>query len=379
MQKLKIALILDDSLDSTDGVQQYILNLGQWLGNQGHEIHYLVGKTSRTDLPNIHSLGYNIPVSFNQNRMSVPLPTSRKTIRQLLRKERFDIIHVQMPYSPFLAGRIVQEAPRSTAIVGTFHVAPYGWHVSVANALLGKIVCNSLKHFDQVISVSPIAQSFAKKTHGIDSTVIPNTINLQPFNQAKQQKELKSRFTIMFLGRLVERKGAQHFLKAIFNLKQSGDLPANCSVLVCGKGPLSVGLQEYVSQHGLDEVVKFTGYVSEEEKPSYLASADILAYPSTGGESFGIVLLEGMAAGRGVVLGGDNPGYRSVMHDRPQQLFNPSKEDQFAAIMRLYIKDENLRSQARKWQKQYVQNFDLPQVGHKILKIYQQALHSHKA
>ena len=71
---MKIGLVFDDSLDSTDGVAQYVLALGDWLDDQGHEVHYLVGETHRTDLPNLHSLSRNVRVTFNGNKLGMPLP-----------------------------------------------------------------------------------------------------------------------------------------------------------------------------------------------------------------------------------------------------------------------------------------------------------------
>ncbi len=375
MQKLKIGFVLDDSLDSTDGVQQYVINVSQWLIAHGHEIHYLVGKTERTDLPNIHSLSHNVKVSFNQNRMSVPLPSSRIAIKKLLRREKFDVLHIQMPYSPFLAGRIIKAAPKKTAVVGTFHVAPYGSLVYFANRLLGKLVKPSLKRFDELISVSALAQDFAKKTFGIDSQVIPNTIELKPFFESKPIEKYGDSFNIMFFGRLVERKGCQHFLKAIYELKRTGSLPAKAKVIICGKGPMLIQLQEYVSQHGLEQITEFAGYISEDDKPSYLASADVLVYPSTGGESFGIVLLEGMAASRGAVLAGNNPGYMGVMGDQIVQTFNPNSEEDFAAKLREFISSPKKRQEAVEWQQTYVKRYSPDIVCKQITKVYSAALH----
>lgn len=104
---MKIGFVLDDSLDKTDGVQQYIITLGSWLAKQGHNVHYLVGETHRDDIPNIHSLSKNIAVRFNKNRMSMPLKADKSKIVKLLNDEQFDIIHVQMPYSPLMAGFVV--------------------------------------------------------------------------------------------------------------------------------------------------------------------------------------------------------------------------------------------------------------------------------
>src|SRR5882757_817798 len=69
--RLKIGFVLDDSLDKADGVQQYVLAMGGWLSGQGHDVHYLVSTTTRNDVANVHSLGKNIAVRFNGNRMSM--------------------------------------------------------------------------------------------------------------------------------------------------------------------------------------------------------------------------------------------------------------------------------------------------------------------
>src|ERR1700760_451276 len=109
---MKIGLVLDDTLDTPDGVQQYVIQVGTWLTAQGHEVHYLVGATERTDIPHIHSLSRNLKVKFNGNRMSMPLPTSKRTLKRFLHEQQFDVLHVQVPYSPFMAGRLLLSAPK---------------------------------------------------------------------------------------------------------------------------------------------------------------------------------------------------------------------------------------------------------------------------
>ncbi|MEK7152671.1 MAG: glycosyltransferase family 4 protein, partial [Patescibacteria group bacterium] len=330
MDIYKIAFVLDDSLDTPDGVQQYVLNLGRYFTSKGHIVHYIVGETNRTDLPHMHSLGRNMKVRFNQNRMSIPLPTSIKKLRELMVREEFDIVHVQMPYSPFLAGRVVKAAGQQTGVVGTFHIAPHSKVVSLANSLLRLIVGGSLSRFDEFISVSRVAQEFAWDTFRIESAVIPNTVNLAPFYTATPRKGYEDTTNIVFFGRLVERKGCHYFLRAIRRLHADKVLPRDCRVIVCGTGPMEESLKAYVKQHGLVKLVEFAGFVSEEDKPHYLAAGDLVVYPSTGGESFGIVLLEGMAASRGAVLAGNNPGYAGVLGERPEVLFDPENEEQFA-------------------------------------------------
>lgn len=378
MDKFKIAFVLDDSLDKTDGVQQYVLTVGQWFAAQGHTVHYIVGETKRTDIPNIHSLGRNVKVRFNQNRMSIPLPVSRGRIQELLAREEYDIIHVQMPYSPMLGGRVVKAAGRLTGVVGTFHIAPHSKLVFAANMLLRLFIGRSLRRFDDFMSVSRVAQTFAWDTFRIESAVVPNTLQLAPFYDAKPREEYKDSLNVVFFGRLVERKGCQYFLRAVNRLHESKCLPKDCKVVVCGAGPMEARLKGYVHQHRLGSVVTFAGFVPEDDKPHYLASADIAVYPSTGGESFGIVLLEGMAAARGVVIAGDNPGYASVIGERPEALFDPTNEEQFANKLQRYLDDKAARTQAHDWQRQFVRQFDVPQVVDEILVVYNEALHKRR-
>lgn len=371
MKHLKIGLVLDDTLDKPDGVQQYVLAIGEWLSSQGHEVHYLVGETVRTDKEHVHSLSRNVKVRFNSNRMSMPLPVSSQKIRALLEQEQFDVLHIQMPYSPYLAGRIINAAPKSTAIFGTFHILPYSGFVTAANKSLALITKKSLQRFDQIFCVSPAAQRFAEKVYGIQTSVLPNVVNVQRFRNAKPLSQYDdAKQTIMFLGRLVPRKGCMTLLEAANVLKQRKNLPP-FRIVVCGKGPLEAELKKYVTDQLLTELVEFTGFVEEDEKPNYIASADIMAFPSTGGESFGIVLLEGMASGRSIVLAGDNEGYRSVLEPKPELLFTPSDAFSLANKLTTYLRDPSERKEVLAWENEYIHQFDIAVVGKQLQQAYE--------
>jgi len=375
MQKLKIALVLDDSLDTPDGVQQYVLAVGRWLSQEGHSVHYLVGHTTRTDIKHIHSLGRNVQVRFNQNRMSIPLPVSKRAIADLFRKEQFDVIHVQMPYSPMLGERVIMAAPQHAAVIGTFHVVPHSRLVLEANRALSILLGRSLKRFDRVIAVSDQAALLAKKTFRQDSVVVPNTIDLEPFYRAKSFPEFDHTRTVVFLGRLVPRKGAAYLLDAVNYIERHQLIEdSKWRVLVCGKGPLANELAMYIQKHHLQDRVTLTGFVDEVDKPRFLASADVVVFPSTGGESFGIVLIEGFAAARGVVLGGNNPGYAAVLRDHPENLFDPKNTKGFADILVRNLRSAELRQKARAWQQVAGRQYDIPVVGKQILAVYSSAL-----
>jgi phosphatidyl-myo-inositol alpha-mannosyltransferase len=375
---MKIAFVLDDSLDKTDGVQQYVLTLGKWFKSQGHDVHYIVGQTERTDIPNIHSLSRNVQVHFNQNRLSTPLPASKKRIRLLLEQENFDVLHVQLPHSPFLAARVINAASPATAIIGTFHIIPFSSLETTATFLLGAVLRRNLKKFDRIYSVSKPAAYFAKRSFNISTSILPNAVDINFFHSARAIKKYDDGFiNIVFLGRLVERKGCRYLLEAIERLHRQQRLEG-VRVLICGKGPLQPSLEEYVKSRHLKKVVHFTGYVSELDKARYLKTAHIAAFPSTGGESFGIVLLEAMAAGSEVVLGGDNIGYRSVLGGQPDQLVAPVNVNDFARTLDHFIANARARRIAKKWQDKVIVQYDVRVIGKKLLGDYQTALHHAK-
>lgn len=373
--KLSIGLIVDDSLDSNDGVQQYVLTLGGWLATRGHEVHYLAGETRERDLANLHSLSRNFKVSFNKNRLSLPLPASRRRLKKLLARYHFDVLHVQMPYSPLLAGRIIKLAPQSTALVGTFHILPYGRLASSLSSLLAIIEKRSLAKLDKVLAVSPAAAKFAADTFGLTSKVVPNVVETRRFASGRPVFRNKDhKLTILFLGRLVPRKGCRTLLAAVNLLVKSQQKLPDFQVVICGAGPLMSELIRFTNECGLADFVKFVGYVAESDKADRYASADIAVFPASGGESFGIVLVEAMASGRAVVLAGNNPGYASVLAPRPELLFSPNDTSILAELLAKYLTNAGARRDAAKWGKRRASDFDVAKVGRQIEATYLEAL-----
>lgn len=372
---MKIGFVIDDSLDRPDGVQQYVLALGSWLAAQGHDVHYLAGQTSRDDIPNVHSLAKNVSVRFNGNGLSVPLPVSRRMLRRFLAVEKFDVLHVQMPYSPMFAARVVMAAPASSVIVGTFHILPYDRFVTKATKMLGFALRRSLRRFDQVFAVSSSAAAFASQAFSLEQvSVLPNVVDVTRFARAEPIRDAAAvaRKRLVFLGRLVQRKGCSTFLHAVAELSEMYDGPLE--VVVAGKGPLAESLHDEAGSLGIGDVVDFIGFVPEDAKPELLKSADLAVYPSLGGESFGIVLLEAMASSSAasgpVVLAADNPGYRTVLEPRPSQLFAPGDSKALAGRMKRYLTSPDDVSQVRRWQEMYVRQFDVSTVGRRLVAVY---------
>lgn len=363
---LKIGLVIDDSLDRNDGVQQYVRTLGGWLSANGHDVHYLTGGSTKAS-STTHSLSRNLAVRFNGNRLTIPLPANKAAIRKLLEREQYDVLHIQMPYSPLLAGRIINLAGARTAVVGTFHILPLGQMQTMGSRLLASIQRGSLNRFDAICSVSVPAQAFAKKSFGIKTSVIPNMIDAKLWQSSIPLHPGR----VVFLGRLVPRKGCLELLKAVQLLSERTDL-SRTEVLIGGNGPELKKLKAYCERTDLSQV-KFLGYVEEKSKASLLASAEIAAFPSLGGESFGIVLIEAMAAGAGVVLGGDNPGYRSVLAAAPEALIDARNTKQFSDVLEMFLTNKKLRGRIRAEQNQTLKNYDTAVVGKEILGLYKTA------
>ncbi|CAN5691278.1 phosphatidyl-myo-inositol alpha-mannosyltransferase [soil metagenome] len=377
---MKIAFVVDDSLDYPDGVQQYVITIGTWLNNQGHEVHYITSTTVRNDIQNLHVLTKNFQVSFNGNVLRTPRPLSKQKARAFLRKHAFDILHVQTPYSPLFAGRLAQSAPDETTVVGTFHIAPYTSHEAFLARMIAASTRRSQKKFTSFCSVSSTAQDFAKNAYNLDSEIIPNAVDISRFKNIHSKLRGNTKVTIAFLGRLVERKGCIWFLKSINQLAEDDTVRSVVSVRVAGRGPLLISMKEYVAKHRLTDIVSFDGFIDEADKPSYLARADIAVFPSLSGESFGIVLIEAMAAGGPVVIGGDNEGYRTVMGSGSSQLINPTDTKAFTSILKKFVQDTTARKKAVSLQDEIVKHYDISVVGAHILNFYKTAsAHKNKA
>jgi phosphatidylinositol alpha-mannosyltransferase len=235
----------------------------------------------------------------------------------------------------------------------------------------------SLKRFDTLLSVSPAAAEFAKKTHGIDTDVLPNVVKAAHFKAAQPISEYSGTKTIVFLGRLESRKGVHVLLQAVTELRDDPGLPS-FKLIICGRGPLESELKSYAKAQGLEAITKFTGFVDDDLKARYLKTADIAVFPSSGGESFGIVLLEAMAAGHPVVLGADNPGYASVLAPYPDVIFPVLNPMALADKLREFLTDEEAHAQAFTWQQTYLPQYDVAAVGRRLVARYQEALRSRK-
>lgn len=318
---LTIGFVFDDTLDALDGVQQHITTIGTELARRGHDVHYLVGETHHSPVPQTVSLARNVMVSFNGNRMRIPLPVRKREIRAVLARNDYDILHIQAPYSPLFGGRVLECAPQSTGVVATYHIAPIDRRARYGGRALGLVNAHSHRRVDEVIAVSQVAAQYAQFTAHTHGTIIANPVNVEKFATAAHRATRDAAHPhIVFLGRLVPRKGAQLLLDALDYGERHGMFPMpGLHVTIAGDGPLMDDCVQRAAR--LRTPVQFVGTV-DEGKADLLASADVAVFPAIGGETFGIVLPEAIASGAGVTLAGDNPGYRWTMRGDEDALFS---------------------------------------------------------
>lgn len=370
---LRIGFVLDDSLDRPDGVQQYVLTLGRWLTKQGHDVFYLVGQTSRSDIPGIHSMSKVLRVKINGNIVGTPLPANKNSVKKLLATLNLDVIHVQILYSPVLAGKVIECASVKTAVVGTIHIFPstkFSHLMYKFESIMNK---KTLSHFDEIVAVSKVAAEASHLNKLRKISIVPNPVDISRFRPGQDPK--KTGRKIVFLGRLVPRKGCQLLLQAISELNANNELPDGTLVEVAGSGPLESKLKSYVQANGLQQIVSFKGFIQEESKPAFLQAADIAVFPSSGGESFGIVLIEAMAA-RAIALGGNNPGYACVLNAESNELFDTRSPHDLALKLKELISNVSYANTVRARQAEHVKQFDMNVVGTQIVTTYNKALRS---
>ena len=379
---LRIGLVIDDGLDKPDGVQQIVLTLGRRLAALGHEVHYVTSSTARTDLPNLHVLGRTVSVRFNGNRLRSPLPARRADVRRLLAEVPFDVLHVTMPYSPLLAGRVVSAASPRTAVVGQFVIYPQDALTRWGIRGLGLAERRRLRRFDSVAALSEAARESVREAFGRDEVpIIGGPVELAAAASAGASAGASAAdgdgpVRIVFLGRLVERKGPRELLAAVAAMPPT---TRPWTLTLAGRGPLLDDLRERARAAGIADRVDFPGFVAEADKSALLAGADVVALPSTGGESFGMSVVEALADAGGVVLAGDNPGYRTPMAGLEDQLVDPRDTAAFARTLARWVDDAPARAAVRPRQRAAAERFDAGEITAQTLAWYEQAIAARRA
>lgn len=235
-----------------------------------------------------------------------------------------------------------------------------------------------LRNLDELTAVSEAAAEYVCSLTDEPVTIIPNGVNLSTFKAPSVPKEKptgkQAEKMILYIGRLEKRKGVDCLLEAFRLLLERDE---SVQLIIAGDGPDRLKLENWSAELGLDSKVTFTGYVTDAEKLELLSTADLFVAPALYGESFGIVLLEAMATGL-VTVAGNNPGYTAVLQELGSlSLVNPKDPEEFARRMDVMLHDEALRKLWKKWAKDYVKQFDYPNIVDQYLEVYKAAHKRH--
>ena len=268
--RLSIAVVYDDSVDRPGGVAQHIEMLRRGLRGRGHDVYLLVGD-SRSDDPCCRSLSRNMRVRFNGNALTTPFAVSGQKLERALADISPDVLHVQLPYSPLLAGRLIARADQQTAVVGTSHVFSELGHVRLGARLASVFNRRSARRLDRVLAVSCVARDFAEKQTGLRvDAVVPNCIDVVAIRDACSGVARFGDPTVVFVGSLVPRKGVDRLLAAWPSVLR-GEPYAR--LLVAGDGPQRRMLEAVTRRESIGDSVRFLGHLDERQKARLLAAA----------------------------------------------------------------------------------------------------------
>ncbi len=290
-----------------------------------------------------------------------------RRVRALLDENHFDVVHYHEPLVPSLPITVLRF--HSGANVGTFH--------AMARRNLGYYYGRPFlkRYFNRLhvhVAVSVPARDFIARYFEGEYRVVPNGIDCSRFNPNHPQlDELRTpgKATILFVGRLESRKGLPTLLEAYGQLRRLRD---DARLVVVGDGPMRWGYESQVAAMGIPDV-EFAGRVSSELLPRYYASADIFCAPATGGESFGIVLLEAMASGVPVIAS-SIPGFSSViLHDYDGVLVPPRHPKEWAAALGALLDDPARRKGMSERGLVKAQLYDWEHVVDEVLDVYRVA------
>ena len=335
---MKIGLVCPYIYPDGGGVAQHVGYLYENLRLRGHDVRIITAshgpqRASEGDVIRL-GVGFSVPTNGSVGTLTFS-PRYNSQIRAMLERERFDLLHFHEPFVPTLSLFLLRES--RSVNVATFH-AYAGFSPSYE---FGKrFLQGHAKRLHGRIAVSAAARHFIDRFFPGDYKVIPNGVDLSRFERAvpiaRWQDGTRN---LLFVGRHEPRKGLIELLKAYRLLKKTG---CDCRLLVVGSGPQEREARRYVATRRLAGV-EFLGRVSDAEKAQLFKTADVFVSPATGGESFGIVLLEAMAAGAPIVAS-DIHGYKGVVRRGREGLLVPPRQPKpLASAIATLLNDEERR------------------------------------
>jgi phosphatidylinositol alpha-mannosyltransferase len=335
---LKIGIVSPYGFPHPGGVNEHVRHTYEELRSLGHDAWIITPKYGPERDSEGHVIrvgtGWAVPSNGSVGRLTVGWRL-RPRIRDLLAAHRFDILHYHEPFVPFLCPVVLRES--KAVNIATFHAfggfSPSYW--------LGRRAASGMAdRLHGRIAVSGAARHFISRYFDGDYRIIPNGVEIEPFASAEPFEELRDgTLNILFVGRMEDRKGLSYLLRGFHRLRKRH---VDARLIVVGEGPRMREYRRHVATRRIRDV-EFVGHVSQTAKLRYFASADIFCAPSTGQESFGIVLLEAMAAGLPIVAS-DIHGYKNVVsRDVEGYLVEPRNPRAIAAALYKLAGDPDLR------------------------------------
>ncbi|WP_019203180.1 glycosyltransferase family 4 protein [Tsukamurella sp. 1534] len=361
---MRIGMICPYSFDVAGGVQAHVVDLARVLIGMGHEVSVLTPSSKDTPLPEFAvSSGKAVAIPYNGSvsRLSFG-PVAFARLRRWIREGDFDVLHVHEPNAPSLG--MLALAIADGPIVATFHTST---EKSLVLSVFQSVLRPSHEKIRGKIAVSELARRWQMESLGSDAMEIPNGVDVQHFAEgATLPGYPRAGKTVLFLGRYDEsRKGMAVFLEALPTIV---DANPGVEVLVIGRGDEDRLLRE---AGPLAKHLRLLGAVTDEEKAAALRSADVYVAPNLGGESFGIVLVEAMAAGTAVVAS-DLNAFSRVLDGGESGLLVPVGDG--AALGRAVadlLSDDARRDRLIAHASEAVWRFDWSVVAEQVIRVYE--------
>lgn len=345
-KRLKVAMVFSCDPSEAGGVQEHVRSLSNNLHNLGHQID-IYGPEK-----NIHRFMNYYPIAKS---VKVPVPNGswsnitieKQDIKELVNrfnKKKYDIIHIHDPYVPFVSWEIIKKT--NSKKVATFHSA---WEknsiISFINPFISLFQDTFSINFSGAIFVSKFSKKSWQKLCGkeVKQKIIHNAVDKMFF---PVEKKITSDINLLFLGRLVEKKGPKHLLKSFYKIVKK--FP-KIKLIFVGNGPIKKSLEKYVKEKNLGNNVTFAGQIIGHKRIKYYQQADIFCAPYSD-EAFGLTVLEAMATGIPIV-GFNNSAFKEILKDypNPELLVKSRNVDKLAGALEKIIKNKDMRQKISFW------------------------------